>query len=108
MTNPTFEEIAGAVARGWCSPENARGSSMTTEHKPGSVTSKPTERLLTKSGKPRRLAVTMTAELIAEGVIAWADEDREGRASRYPIPPWPTYEAIAERVVLELGRHRGL
>ena len=24
MPTPTFEEIAGAVARGWCSPENAR------------------------------------------------------------------------------------
>jgi hypothetical protein len=68
----------------------------------------PQNRLLTKAGKPRRLAVTLTAELIAEGVIAWADEDREGRASRYPIPPWPTYEAIAERVVREFGGHRGL
>lgn len=47
----------------------------------------------------RERRVERIANMIAEGVIAWADKDRDGRASRYPIPPWLTYEAIAERIV---------
>lgn len=48
---------------------------------------------------PREKRVERIANMIAEGVIAWADQPRDRDASRYPIPPWTTYEAIAERIV---------